>query len=214
LDALGFVWDPLESAWEEGFAILKKFKAREGHCLVPALHCEGKFRVGGWVRSQRHRRSRLTAEQKQRLDALGFVWDPLESAWEEGFAILKKFKAREGHCLVPQNHIEESCRLGAWVTMQRTRKKKKQISDKRLKQLDDIGFIWDPHEERWEQAFAALGAFKTREGHCRVPRHHVEGTIGLGRWVEHQRENRVTMSPKHRRQLDDLGFIWDATATT
>ena len=38
------------SAWEEGFAALKKFKAREGHCLVPDGHVEGTFKLGQWVR--------------------------------------------------------------------------------------------------------------------------------------------------------------------
>ena len=54
----------------------------------------------------------MSAERKQRLDAIGFVWDPLESAWEEGFAALTTFKAREGHCRVPQRHIEGSISLG------------------------------------------------------------------------------------------------------
>ena len=61
----------------------------------------------------------MPAERKHRLDAIGFIWDPLESAWEEGFAALTTFKAREGHCRVPKPHIEGTFKLGSWVSEQR-----------------------------------------------------------------------------------------------
>ena len=34
---------------EEGFGALKTFKAREGHCYVPAVHVEGDVNPGHWV---------------------------------------------------------------------------------------------------------------------------------------------------------------------
>ena len=55
--------------WEEGFAALTTFKAREGHCLVTSLHVEGTFKLGGWVGKQRMNRDTMSAERKQRLDA-------------------------------------------------------------------------------------------------------------------------------------------------
>jgi len=36
---------PHEIAWEKGFAALKHFKAREGHCRVPRGHQEGSFKL-------------------------------------------------------------------------------------------------------------------------------------------------------------------------
>ena len=75
MDEIGFVWDPLESAWEEGFAALKNFKAREGHCRVPERHIEGTYKLGQWVGVQRRTRDTMPAERKQRLDAIGFIWD-------------------------------------------------------------------------------------------------------------------------------------------
>ena len=57
----------------------------------------------------------MSAERRQRLDAIGFVWDPHESAWEEGFAALTTFKAREGHCRVPDVTSKERSSLEQWV---------------------------------------------------------------------------------------------------
>jgi helicase associated protein len=55
-----------------------------------------------------------------------------------------------------------------------------QTSPKRKKRLDAAVFVWDPHERLWENSFAALNKFKAREGHCLVPRSHIEGTFKLG----------------------------------
>jgi hypothetical protein len=54
----------------------------------------------------------MTPERRQRLDAIGFDWSQRESAWEEGFAAQTAFKLREGHCAVPQQHVEG---IRAWV---------------------------------------------------------------------------------------------------
>ena len=73
-DAIGFVWDAREAAWEEGFAALMIFKAREGHCYVPVSYKEGTFKLGAWVNRQRTQRNTMSAERKRLLDATGFIW--------------------------------------------------------------------------------------------------------------------------------------------
>jgi superfamily II DNA or RNA helicase len=214
LDDIGFVWDPFESAWEEGFAALTTFKAREGHCNVPAHHVEGPFKLGSWINARRMWRDRMPAARRQRLDAIGFVWNVLESAWEEGFAALTLFKAREGHCIVPVGHVEGTFKLGQWIDVQRQRRdivsaERRKVSAERRKRLDDIGFVWEPHESGWEEGFAALRVFKAREGHCNVPRGHVEGTFKLGTWVGNQRRRKDVTSAERKKRLDATGFVWD-----
>jgi hypothetical protein len=209
LDAIGFVWNVLESAWEEGFAALKTFKSREGHCRVPISHVEGTFMLGTWVFTQRQRL--VSAERKKRLDEIGFVWDPRDSDWEEGLSALKTFMAREGHCRVRTKHVEGSFKLGTWVDTQRQKKDKMPVERKR--RLDDIGFVWDVLEGTWEEGLAALKAFKARGGHCRVPAKHIDGTFRLGQWVDIQRQNKGTMSAERRGRLDEIGFVWDALET-
>jgi Helicase associated domain len=132
LDAIDFIWDRLEEAWEEGFAALMTFKAREGHCRVPKVHIEGTFKLGQGVDRQRQPKTKMSPERTQRLHEIGFVWDPHESAWEEGFAALTTFKTREGHCRVPQLHIEGAFKLGAWVARQRaTKDRGRRVSPRR-----------------------------------------------------------------------------------
>ena len=57
----------------------------------------------------------MSAERKQRLDAIGFVWDPLESAWEEGFAALNDVQSARGSLPRAYDHVEGTFKLGRWV---------------------------------------------------------------------------------------------------
>ena len=128
--------------WERGFAALRKFRAREGHCCPSRRHIEGGFNLGQWVSVQRYRKEFVPTERKRRLDAIGFVWDWRDYFWEQNFAALLKFKRREGHCRVPSIHREGDLKLGLWATTQR-RKRKTMLAERRAR-LNKIGFVWNP----------------------------------------------------------------------
>jgi hypothetical protein len=140
LNSIGFVWDVLEAEWEEGFAALTKFKASKGHCRVPWHYKDGTFNLGQWAKRQRMKKSNMSADQKDRLDSIGFVWNALQNAWEEGFAALTTFKEREGNCLVPQRHVEGAFKLGKWVEFQRRMGDRMLLE--RKQRLDAIEFVW------------------------------------------------------------------------
>src|SRR6516165_2290693 len=180
--------NPLELAWEKGFAALKKFKAREKHCRVPRGHREVAFNLGTWVVNQRNRKDTLSVQRRRSLEAIGFNWTLLiRDSWEEGFAALKEFKAREGHCQVPEQHEEGSLKLGSWVARQRT--KRQTMSTAWRRQLDDrfhetcglepANRLWIPRWDyptrsgimaRWRQALELAMSREDIESLSRVAR--------------------------------------------
>jgi hypothetical protein len=208
LDELGFVWNVRDLAWERGFALLIAFKRREGHCRVPDDHIENGINLGIWVHTQRHRQSKMFDERRRRLDDLGFAWNPYTTAWENAFSLLKGYKDREGHCDIPNNYKENGFSLGAWVANQRQNKNRLTLEQRQ--RLDQLGFVWGVLEGRWEQGCRVLALYRNREGHCDVPVKHKEGDFLLGHWVNNQRTRREKLSDKQRRQLDELGFVWDS----
>jgi Helicase associated domain len=125
--------------WERGFAALRKFRAREGHCCPSRWHVEGDFELGQWVSVQRYRKDLLPKERKRRLEAIGFIWDWRDYRWEQNFAALKRFKQRKGHCRVPIHYKQGDLKLGWWVATQR--RNRKEMSDER-RRLNKIGFVW------------------------------------------------------------------------
>ena len=210
LNSLGFIWNPHGELWEQGFIALVKFKNTEGHMRVPRGYEENGLDLGGWVISQRSKIKQLSSEQFKRLNSLGFIWDPHTELWEKGFAALTKFQKREGHCLVPQPHIEDGMKLGIWVSNVRARKN--QLSPDQLKRLNSLDFSWDSIAEQWERAFAALEKFKKREGHCRVTARHKEDGLKLGNWVGSQRTKKRQLTLDQIARLKALGFSWDPFA--
>jgi hypothetical protein len=149
----------------------------------------------------------MPPERKQRLDDLGFVWDPHNEDWETGFAALKAYKEQHGHCRVPQRHKLVGFNLGSWVGIQRG--VKDQMLPERKQRLDDLGFAWDVLTEQWEKGFKALEAYQEQHGHCRVLQSHKFNGYNLGSWVGTQRKAKDQMPPERKQRLDKLGFDWD-----
>ena len=140
LNSLDFSWDSIAEQWERAFAALENFQKREGHCRVTARHKEDGLKLGSWVGAQRTKKRQLTLDQINRLNALGFSWDPFAEQWERAFSALQKFHTREGHGRVPASHKEHGLSLGGWVSWQRSNKKR--LTPDRLKRLNDLGFVW------------------------------------------------------------------------
>jgi predicted helicase len=201
-------------SWMSSYGRLVRYKEREGHCLVPQSFMDGDYWLGMWVAKQRQYKEKLSVSRRERLDAIGFVWKVGakgqvggKNSWEENFAVLQTFKAREGHCEVHHDQIEGTFNLGRWV--RRQRENRDTISAERKRQLDAIGFVWQQHLKSWEDALAALGAFKAREGHLDIHNRHMEGDFKLGQWVRALRQKKSIISAERRDTLNEIGFIWN-----
>jgi hypothetical protein len=247
------------SVWDLNFLLLLKFKQREGHLSVPARHVEDDHKLGRWIRMNRtqQKAGRYCPERLRRLNEIGFIWNAHEAKsvattqawtslnlssprpsqasrqWESNFLSLVQFRDRVGHLRVPQHHVEDGKRLGAWISMQRYHKRLGTLVFERDRRLNEIGFIWDAfeaksvtttpggmrlnlsspcpsHAGRWDFNFLLLQQFRDREGHMRVPHYHVEDGKRLGAWISSQRcQKRLgTLISERLRRLNEIGFIW------
>jgi hypothetical protein len=73
--------------------------------------------------------------------------------------------------------------LGDWTLRQRRNYKKGQISDKRIKLLDDLGFAWDFLEQEWQEKYQDLKQYIRENGNTLASARHPT----LGNWVVNQR---------------------------
>jgi hypothetical protein len=215
LDALGFVWDPYASQWEEGFKHLQEYVGKEGDCRVAFDYVSPDgYPLGSWVNTQRISEASLSPERKSRLNALGFIWDALSSKWEEGFQHLQEFLRERGHCYVSYGYIApDGFPLGRWVNKQRSRQDA--MSAERKARLTAIGFIFDPRTAKWEEGFLHLQNYANEHRNCRVRDDYVTADgYDLGQWVRVQRRRlrENTMPAEQKDRLDAIGFIWDALA--
>lgn len=195
-------------SWADGFAALEEFHREEGHCNPSVSEVRDGVRLCTWIRTQRKRRQRLPDEQRSRLDEIGFVWNAREQKWARGLAALKAFRMRESHCGVPQCHLEGDFKLGQWVSLQR--KHRARLSVERTRALDDLGFVWNPRGDSWENMYERLMAYKMENLDCNVPAGYHDET--LARWVRLQRRKRRSLAKDRRDLLVAAGFVWRPSA--
>ena len=204
LSEIGFAWDGLESIWEERFGELLAYKERHGDVNVPNDRTSKLWR---WISTQRifRKRGNLSAEKIQQLDALGFIWDVIELQWESKFSELLAHKEKYGNVNVSKQGLAS---LGGWVAAQRMLKNEGSLSEERIRQLNEIGFVWNPFESQWEAKFCELLAYWKVHGNTNVPTNWPDGLNG---WAKAQRanKNKGMLSEEKIRRLDEFGFVWN-----
>jgi superfamily II DNA or RNA helicase/ferredoxin-thioredoxin reductase catalytic subunit len=208
LNEIGFMWNPNDEFWETMFKSLVEYKEIYGNCNVPAQWNENE-QLGNWVSHQRtaKKRDELPAKYIEKLNALGFVWEPSKTYWEKMFETLLEYKNIHGHCKVPDKYSKIP-RLNSWVVTQRKLKKQNKLKPEYIERLNKIGFVWNPYEEFWEQMFTMLIKYKDKHGHCKVPNRYSENPQ-LGQWVQYQRQakKKDELSKERIERLNNLEFL-------
>jgi hypothetical protein len=206
LDALDFVWNELEAAWEAQFAALKQFRARHGHCNISK---KDDLRLAIWAVSQRQLRKqgKLPPSRIDRLDGIEFTWDANAAAWDSMCDALKQFKQEQGHCDVPAKYSLNR-ELGKWLSRQRQDYRRGKLSADRAAVLRGIGVEFDPIEASWEALFAELKQFQRQKGHCNVS---AKDNSTLASWLVRQRQlkRRASLPRDKDERLRGLGVVWD-----
>jgi len=139
LVAIGVKFDPLNSQWESMFGELLSYKNEHGTVNVPI---NGTSDLYAWVGRQRKakKNDQLSNDRIQRLEEIGFDWNPFASQWENMFAELRTYKDKFGNVNVPQRPRTV---LGRWVRVQRESVKNGRLTPDHRARLDEIGFVWD-----------------------------------------------------------------------
>ncbi|MEI7729126.1 MAG: helicase associated domain-containing protein [Verrucomicrobiota bacterium] len=214
--------------WQSRYEQLVAFIARHGHCHVP---CDDLAlgKLFNWISVQRtvKRLGKLGPERLRMLEAIGFEWNTSATRinpgklahWERMYAALVEYQRQHGHTLVPFDcevpapvgaaAPASPLQLGRWVAMQRQAFGLGKIKPERQRRLNDLGFVWNTLEAGWKLNLQALQTFRRDHGHCQVSQRL---NPELAVWVFTLRQQRKDgkLSAERIRQLDELGFAWQA----
>lgn len=135
--------------WDIKYNRLVKFRKKHGHLYVCGSLTDDKELIS-FVKVIRRDRDRISAERKEKLDKIGFVWDPGrkinimlnrqrgDDRWMQHFLELKAFKKEYGHCRVPFKD-EGYKTLYRWVYKQKNNLD--QLSGDKIRLLKEVGVI-------------------------------------------------------------------------
>jgi hypothetical protein len=141
--------------------------------------------------------------------------------WDLKFDELIDWKKEHGHCNVPYTFLENPP-LARWVKRQRyqyklmNEGKASTMTDRRVKALENAGFIWDAHGMAWEERLKDLQQYLEEHGDCNVPTLYMANQK-LATWVKCQRRQyklfcdgkTSTMNLDRINRLIRMGFTWE-----
>ena len=147
LEELGMEWRIPDTHVEERDRYLERmlarlvaYRERYGHAGVTS---ERDRRLARWIQRQRSSRKAGTLKNHrlERMNAVGFPWEPVDCGWEEQFAQLQEFRKRFGHAQVPVKW-KQDLKLGRWVGHQRELYRAGILRPDYRRRLEEIGFVW------------------------------------------------------------------------
>jgi hypothetical protein len=178
----------------------------------------------------------LTDHKIAELESMGFLWNLQtrkprqkrtkfeDACFDQRVQELKAYRDTNGHCRVPTLYKPNKA-LGWWVNKVRTQYtwrgqgKKTSLTDARIWELDNLGFVWNGNEalslDVWKKRVQELVAYRDTNGHCRVPFLY-KPNKALGNWVNKVRTQytwrgqgkKTALTDARVSELDGLGFVW------
>ena len=140
--------------------------------------------------------------------------------WNYMFARLKTFKSKYNHCRVSSTvryselygypRYKLAPYFGYWVKIQRSLFSAGKLDPEHEKDLTEIGFVWNVHDEVCGMMFERLLSYKKEHGNCHVP-HPPFNDPKLENWVVKQRTTTKNQLPQERyEKLSSIRFVWNA----
>lgn len=144
----------------------------------------------------------------------------LSSAWETYYIAARQYYQEKGNLKVPKSYLTSTgLTLGSWIQTQRRVRAGSvtgNLSEEKVRKLDEIGMVWDSKDQSWNEALRELQAYYEEHGNLDVKARYVtEHGFRLGRWVCNLRtkvKNKgldQALTKEQQGELEKLGMIWD-----
>ncbi|MFD5634833.1 Helicase associated domain protein [Streptomyces sp. NPDC127077] len=138
------------------------------------------------------------------------VIDTEKQDWARGWASLKKFTERELHARVPYGHKEGAYPLGQWIAEQRRAYGAGQINGQRARRLEQLGMVWSPADERFQENLEAAKAYYDQHWTLCAPRSATMLDRPVGQWLSNlRRPGALAERPEWEAALKAVDEDWN-----
>ena len=216
--------------WFTKFEQFKDFYNQNGTYYILIGDTQNK-KLRVWLQSQiaKFRRQKLSTEQINMFSSIGFTFQlnqitklkpekiikekkDLEAIWNNHYLSLLDYKIKNCDCNVPRNSSNTS--LAYWVSEQRTKYNRNQLSDDKITKLNLFGFNWgkikgESEKELWLKTYHKLKVFYELYGHSSPTIEY--GDKQLLQWIMQQRhrEKKGILKQEYHALLAALKFTWN-----
>lgn len=144
LTELGFIWEPLNYNSDKRLKTLMEYVEEFRSCSVPRDFEYKGINLGSYINNIRRlkRDGKLDNKREEKLNSIGFVWEPSEFTFKRNIELLKEYKKEFGDCKVKAKYEYKGIKLGSWVNDMKKLRKNGKLSKEREEMLDELGFAW------------------------------------------------------------------------
>ena len=215
--------DTLTATWDIYYECAKKYYKENGNLEVPARYItEEGYALGSWIANQKSIRKgtingKLNEDQINKLDSIHMIWEDYNDLnWIKHYQAAKQYYEEYGNLEVPSKYVtKEGVSLGRWISSVRrwynSGVHQKYLKSSRIKQLEDIGMIWNALDNFWEQSFKLAQEYHQKYGNLDIPTNYItkEGTH-LGSWISRQRllHQSNALTDEQINKLNSIGMDW------
>lgn len=180
LESIGMDWRTWpEIQWDKDYDLATLYFKTHGDLDVPLKYkTESGFQLGIWINGQRKKylQEKLTDEQITKLNQLNMIWDKKTNPynWNDSYSLAKQYFKKNGSLVIPVDYIINGVRLNTWVSSQRVMYRKGQLSEERIKKLEEIGMFWGTRAEReWNEQFDDARLYYIEHGNLNVSKEYI-----------------------------------------
>ncbi|MFB7091519.1 Helicase associated domain protein, partial [Streptomyces sp. NPDC056296] len=143
--------------------------------------------------------------------------EPEHANWKAGHRAAVAYRQREGHLAVPYQHVEGGPAgapaawqgggfpLGRWLSDQRRATRAGALASERAADLDELGIVWEPADETWEENLGAARAYFEVYGTLAAPVTAAILDKPVGQWLANARKaGGLGKDPKRARERVEL----------
>lgn len=222
-ELFGKLNDTLTATWDMYYECAQKYFNDNGNLEIPAKYItEEGYALGSWIANQKSIRKgtingKLTENQINKLDSIHMIWEDYNDLnWSKHYHAAKQYYKEHGNLEVPSRYVNaDGVSLGRWISSVRrwynSGAHKKYLQNDRVKQLEDIGMIWNAMDNSWEQNFKLAEQYYREHRNLDVPSNYKtkDGTH-LGSWIGRQKQLHRTnsLSNDQIKKLNSIGMDW------
>ena len=123
--------------WEQNYQLLCEYKNEHKDSNMPKTALYKGSSLGIWCQRQRnkYREGVLSKDRIEKLNDIGFSFNPLEDEWERKYKQYEKYIKMTGSSEIHRRTIFEGENLGVWIFIQKKAYKEGKMSDYRADKL-------------------------------------------------------------------------------
>ncbi len=163
----------------------------------------------------------IEIENQDLFEMLRYVSDRLTMTWEDYYELAKAYYEHHGNLLIPREFKTSdgyttdengAVNLGHWISDQRNYYDN--ISFDRKQKLQQIGFVLNVFNARWETMYKLAKIYYEHYKNLNVPQifktingyEYDENGVNLGNWISVQRRNYEKLSGEKQLLLEQISF--------